>query len=322
MNLIKLFIILWLSSLIIALNAQERDSALSPKVPTFFKNFKMASEPARFFFAPTSGILRSMEVMVSSGGFFSVEENQGLFKHISIGLGNIAEVEFSSSNTSNQLTEENSTFPTSVLKVSLIPESLVHYWFMPQVALQLRSTSWHSLAGERSKIRAENLSVLDGLSLHTLNISSRFTTLYLIVGKDSEYGGIHLGMSLMDIRTRPGSQWIYNETSMDYEYRTIPEMKKEILAPFGGIYMCANSQTWLMAEIQSMPHYGYQLKTHEISIRRTWLGIGGIRFFVLPWLTLDAGVKYQSDFRGIADSEINLGFNVVIPMVTKKSIVE
>lgn len=310
-----LFLFILLSSLFFNLFAQESTPAPTPKVPGFFKNFKTATEPARFFFAPTSGILRSMEIMVSSGGFFGMENNTGIFKNFTLGLGNIAEVEFATSNSSNQISEENSTFPTSVLKASLIPEQLASYWFMPQVAVQLRSTGWRSVASEQSKILPENSVMMQGLSLRTLNISSRFTTLYFIVGKDTEYGGIHLGMSLMDIRTRHGSQWMFNEALMDYEYRAIPELKKEILAPFGGIYIRANPQTWLMAEVEPMPHFGYELKTHEVSIRRTWLGIGGVRFFVLPWLTVDAGVKYQSDFAGIADAEINLGFNLMIPLV-------
>lgn len=278
-----------------------------------FKFLNRASEPTKFFFAPTSRILKSLEVMIITGGFFGVEENGALFNHIGIGLGNIAEVEFSSSNISNKLTGESSTLPTSVFKVGLIPERYTRLWYVPQMSLQLRSTPWRSVAEQHSKLLAENKTSYLGKNLNRLNVTSRFTTLYFVTGKDGASGGLHFGLSLMDVRTQQGRQWLYDEVHFDYIDVKIPEMKKEILAPFGGMYIRANPQTWLMAEIEPIPCFGYDVKNRTVHIRRAWLGIGGIRFFIGNWLSLDTGVKYQSDFDGIADAEINIGLNMMIP---------
>lgn len=183
-----------------------------------FKYLNRASEPSKFFFAPSSRILKSLEVLVTTGGFFGVEDNGVLFNQIGIGLGNIAEVEFSSSNISNKLTGESSTIPTSVFKVSLIPESLSDLWYMPQLSVQLRSTPWTSMAETGSKLYAPNMDSYANMSLSSLYVNSRFTTLYVVTGKDSYYGGIHFGLSLSDIRTKDSYQWIYDEVNYNLNF--------------------------------------------------------------------------------------------------------
>jgi len=42
-------------------------------------------------------------------------------------------------------------------------------------------------------------------------------------------------------------------------------------------------------------------------VRRLGPGIAGIRFLIPRGLTLDAGVRYPEDFRGIADAGIDTG---------------
>jgi len=44
------------------------------------------------------------------------------------------------------------------------------------------------------------------------------------------------------------------------------------------------------------------------------LGIAGVRFFLTNWLSWDTGVRYQSNFAGIADAEINIAANLIVPL--------
>jgi hypothetical protein len=69
-----------------------------------------------------------------------------------------------------------------------------------------------------------------------------------------------------------------------------------------------------MAEMQSVPVFDFDVPRQKVVISRAWLGVAGIRFFISNWLTLDAGVKCQSNDKGIADAEIRLGGNCVIPV--------
>ena len=265
------------------------------RLAKMFQFLDQASEPTKFFSAPTGGILKSMEVMFTTGGSFGIENNRNFSKKIGFGLGNIAEVEFTSSNIANKLTGESTNLPTSVFKVSLVPERFAHLWYIPQMAVQLRSTTWQSVAKRESGLRSENTESYLGKSLSSLAMTSRFTTLYFVAGKNCSLGGLHVGFSLTDVRTRRGRQWIYDEISYDYIDLFIPEMKKEIAAPFGGIYIVANPQTQLMVEIEPIPLFEYDIKNRRVYVRKAWMGIGGIRFFISKWLSLDTGVKYQSD---------------------------
>jgi hypothetical protein len=46
----------------------------------------------------------------------------------------------------------------------------------------------------------------------------------------------------------------------------------------------------------------------------------GVRFYFTNWLAMDTGVRYRSDFHGIADATIQASFNGVIPLggITQK----
>ena len=145
-------------------------------------------------------------------------------------------------------------------------------------------------------------------------MQNRFSTLYFIVGKQGELGGIQFGMSLTDIRTKKGMRQFFDNQRGYSVWEEIPEMKKSYYAPFGGIIITANKSTMIMAEIQSIHLFDYNPKMKKMEISKAWLGIGGVRFFITQWLSMDTGVRYQSDFEGIADAKINIGANFVIPV--------
>lgn len=279
---------------------------------------RTASQPSRLFSVPTAEILQSMEISFSGGGAFGVEGGTAILKNFIIGLGGIAEVEFTTSGMTNRLTGKSERLPSSSFKVSLIPERFKNVWFLPDIAVQLRSASWQSLEGESDQLRSEYKGYNDQIAgnLHAINrLQKRFSILYLIIGKRiSSLGSIQIGLSQTDIRTKGGYQTIYLRDYGTYDTIDIQELQESFISPFGGIEIIANKSTRLMAEIQSVPLFDYNFKKKDIEITQTWLGVAGVRFFIMEWLSLDTGVKYQSDFDGIADAEIDIGINFVIPV--------
>ncbi len=105
---------------------------------------KYASSPTKNFSTPTGRVLKSMEVMVSLGSSFGIEENSGVLGRLAIGLGGVAEVELTRSSFMNELTGQQGNLPTSIFKMSLVPERFSQYWFIPNFSLQLHSTPWQS----------------------------------------------------------------------------------------------------------------------------------------------------------------------------------
>jgi len=274
-----------------------------------------ASEPSKFFTVPTARALRSMEFTISAGSSFGVEgEGGGFAGRIGVGLGDVGEVALATSGVSNQLTGETNSLATTVFKVSVLPDGWTRRWFVPQVALQLKSTTWKPIVGREDEIRPAVREAYANYSLQSLTLESRFTTLFVIVGKEGALGAIQLGASLTDVRTRRGAGYFLHLDTGQYEWRNFEDKMKEIWAPFGGIALKANPKTRLMAEVQAIPLFDYKPQEGDVSIRREWLGLAGVRFFIWNWLSLDTGVRYQKSFKGIADTEINLGANLVLPV--------
>jgi hypothetical protein len=287
---------------------------------------KSISNPSRLFNVPTAYVLRTGEILISGGSSFGMESKGSLVRNLTIGLGGIAEAEISTTGQTNQLTGEAESFAMSSFKVNLMPEGLQRYWFVPNIAVQLKSSSWKAIKNESGSIRSyyTEASSFSGENLLSLDIKERFSVLNLIVGKRWSFGGFQAGVSATDVRLKDGRRWYYFLDSAgryNDRIKNMSEVQKNYWTPIGGIEIKANDRTQIMAEIQSVPIFDFDVGSQSVVISKAWLGVAGIRFFISNWLTLDAGVKTQSNDHGIADAEIRLGGNCVIPVydVLKKA---
>lgn len=277
-----------------------------------------ASSPPKFFYTPTARVLQSMEVSIFGGSTFGGYESDGFARRIALGLGGVGELELSSAQITNQLTGRGERYPARTLKINLIPQQLRRKWFIPDLAVSLKTTSWgtnvHQNQTLPDKLYASFESENTGYALHGLALQSRFTTLYMITGITGPLGEIYGGMSLTDVRTKDGGQWIYSESEKVTQYYELPEKQTNLLEPFGGMIFNANESTQIIGEVSAVPNLKYNVDTKSIDITSTWVGVGGLRFFMWEWVSLDVGVRYLSTFDGIADTDINLGMNMIIPM--------
>jgi len=279
----------------------------------FLENFNQASAPTKTFSTPSARVLNSMEIMVNMGSSFGVEQTDGFLGKIAIGLGGIAEIELTRSSFMDNLTGNQKSFPSSVFKMSLVPQHLVQNWFVPNITLQLHSTPWRSNVDPNTSLKQEVRADYASKNLSRMNMDNRFTTLYGIIGKDFRFLQFHGGISLTDVRVRNGYQWIFHQ-DLGYDvYEEIPDLQKDLINPFGNVSIFANEDTRLLAEIQAIPFIDYNIKTKKVEIKKTWQAIVGVRFFIKKWVSLDTGVKYLSSAKGIADSEVNFGLNFVLP---------
>jgi len=276
--------------------------------------FHRPSHPPKFFASPTAKVLQTLEVSLSAGSSFGERQGTGFLSRIGLGLGGVAEIEFSSTQVANELTGRENRFPARTFKVNLIPDRWQDFPLMPLLAVQLRATSWGA-AVERNDalspgLREKFSDVNQGWQLQSIGLQSRWTTFHFIAGKTGELGGIHGGITLTDVRTKKGHQWYLEDEGP--AIHTIPAQQKNLVAPFGGIMLNANSNTQLLAEVSQVPKLEYDVVKRAIEIRSTWAGVAGVRFFIGDWLSWDTGVRYLSTYDGIADAEINMALNVVL----------
>jgi len=296
----------------------QNEQAQNSDLKAILSRLNRASSPSKFFVIPTGDVLESLEIYMASGSFYGQKESGGLEGRIAMGLGGMAELELNTTRVTNQLTGVETRFPSKTIKVNLVPVALRKLWYMPQLALQLRSASWAEAINRndvlpavvRDSYNARN----SGYRLQSLEFQTRFTTLYAIAGFETRYGGIYGGWTLTDVRTRGGGQRVFNEEDMVSEYKEFSPQQKNLYASFAGIFLNANETTQFMAEISAVPNLNYDPVKQEPAIDKAWAGIAGIRFFMMNWLSLDAGVRYLDTFDGIADADVNLALNAVVPL--------
>ena len=280
----------------------------------FLENFNQASAPTKTFSAPSARVLNSMEIMVNMGSSFGVEQTDGFLGKIAIGLGGIAEIELTRSSFMDNLTGNQKSFPSTVFKMSLVPQHLAQNWYIPNLSLQLHSTPWRSNVDPNTSLKQEvRATDFLGNNLSRMNMENRFTTLFGIIGKDFHFLRFHGGISLTDVRVRNSYQWIFYQDLGHDVYEEIPDLQKNLINPYGNVSIFANEDTRLLAELQAIPFIDYNIKTKKVEIKKTWQAIVGVRFFIKKWISLDTGVKYLSSAKGIADSEVNFGLNFVLP---------
>jgi len=267
-------------------------------------------DPPRLFSVPTARVLGSMDIRLTGGGAFGVATDQSFLGKVGIGLGNIAEVEFSTVGMVTNMTRGSTVFPTSAFKLMLIPENR---WHIPTLAVAMRSSAnWQDVRSDKRVLEANGLGSFNdeaSKQVSRIDYDTRFTTVYAVTTVRLWFLSLHAGASLTDVRVK--------ELSVDYyilDPHSEPEEKqKNLIGGFAGFDIESNSRTKLMFEVRTVSNYEYNTETRKIDVTEAYLAIGGVRFFFWRWLSTDVGVWYQSTFKGIADMQIKMSLNVFIP---------
>jgi hypothetical protein len=244
----------------------------------------------RLFNVPTAQVLGSLKVYSTGGGALGVEKERSLFGRIGLGLGDIADVEVASQSVINALREGSSTLPTSAFRIRLLRERRT----IPAVALALRATT--------------NWQRLEGSSI-TVDCETRLTKLYAVSSKGVGPVGLHAGVGLTDVRVKDPHGWTFADP-------TDNELRRNLWAPFGGFSVRANANAYFLGEIEGLPSYRFRPGTagDEDDIETVWVGVFGVRFFFARWLVTDTGVRYRSDFVGIADASIQANVTLLLDL--------
>ncbi len=83
-----------------------------------------------------------------------------------------------------------------------------------------------------------------------------------------------------------------------------------------GIAYTLNPRTKVIVEAQTIPFFDVNVANRELVLKHMYVGAAGIRFALSRAFTLDSGIRYQSNFIGLADTQMRVALNgiFVIPM--------
>jgi hypothetical protein len=303
-------------------NQEEKGETPHKSLSTMLTGLNGPADLPRLFVIPTADLLGSMDVNFSGGKLFGREEDGGLLGTISLGLGGVAEIELSTQGLIDNLTSGATNVSTSAFKVRLIQENSTGKGFMPGVAIALRtSTDWQGIESENAALDRAS-SFYSEAGIREVHYSTRFTELTLVGSKHCRSWGLHMGVHLTDVRTKDLRIRYY----FDNGWSEAKEKQKNLIGGCVGVDHWANSKTKIMVEAETFINYEHKIVKIEdpngngpefkqwLEVSQIHMVIGGVRFFFVDWVAVDTGVRYLSNFKGIADAQIRLGINVLLPL--------
>ena len=280
--------------------------------PLKFPQLSISNEPlspSRLFNVPTAAVIASRDISLMGASAIGLSAGRSLFGNIGIGLGDVAEVEFSTVGLANNIARGNPTVTTSAFKVKLSPDNYFNWKRCPQLALAFRSSAnWKDVNSDQSTIQTNNEWTDKGI--YNVRYNTRFTILYGIITLPFEKIKLHAGVSSTDIRIRDTA---INYYILESNYFDPAERQKYLTGGFWGFTLDQNPQTQIMFEVETIANWSFNEKNQRIDVKNDILAIGGVRFFFIDWLSIDTGVWYQGSYRGIADTQIKLGLNLLLP---------
>jgi len=250
-------------------------------------------EPPNLYTIPTAHIVESLDLDLSATGVFMGEESVTSTFAGAVGVGDFAQLEIGTTPLISSLSTASniSTVPAGGIKVGV---PMWKYWEGIAVSFRRSGTQTENVAMDTARTEYEERSA-------EMSVVASFTN-YPASGEGRASGGArnvpqfkaHLGLTYVDASLDPAPDGL--ETSF--------------LRPFGGFEMwkgeTRTTHSRIMMELGWMPHFRFvdPASQTEAEIEPIWFITGGVRYFYHRYGTFELGVRYQSNYDGIADSAI------------------
>ena len=245
--------------------------------------------PPILFTVPKPNIIPSLAIILSGGGAFATqEEGYSPLGTFNIGLGDIAQVEMSTTGVINNILKGSSAIPTIAFQMS-ISEILKSRGKLGKdsydLSFGLRGSWWNTIQS------------------HNHNYSTRIAHLYSVFGKKIHGLNVYGGIAITDTRIKTDI--------------TTSEVVNNPVLFFTGAELKMSKETNLMFEFSQLSGYNYNEDGKETKadlVKGWWVSLGS-RVFLSKWLVLNTGGRFDSmagKFQGIADAKLWFGINFII----------
>lgn len=266
-------------------------------------------EPSRLFSVPNATVIPELAIGFTLGNSFGQQEAQSFLGNVSVGIGDVAEIELNAGGLVGNIIAGTTRMSTWAFKVQVFSGSEV--W--PMVALSLRSSNDWDEAQFDGRTLQTNAEELYTAGLRWLDYRMRLTTATVSLTHRISppiSGSVSLGFS--DIRRKNMyTQWASAPERFDPDVRRHSQFQYS-----AGIAYTLNPRTNVIVEAQTIPFFDVNVAHRELVLKRMYVGAAGIRFALSRAFTLDSGIRYQSNFIGLADTQVRVALNGIfmIPM--------
>lgn len=257
-------------------------------------------KPGRLFSISTAEVLNSLDLSLLLGGSFGISNSDGFLGTVSLGLGGFGNVEISTTSFIGSIFSETEQFPSVGLKILVLREEN----HLPGLSIGLKTNNkWNNSSSDNIAAQSPELSAF---GLQSVSYDTRITTLYAAFSINyNPKTTLHAGLGLTDIRYKNVAGYFTSTGS--YYYPDV--QKKNVISVFGGMNLTLNDKTNFIFEIQSLPYLKADAKDGKINPSTVVVGACGLRFKLMNNLLIDSGVRYQDNYKGLADAEIKVALN-------------
>ncbi len=261
--------------------------------------------PARLLSVPTASVLPELALGLTLGNSFGQQEQQSFLRNVSLGIGNVAELELNTGGMVGNIVAGTSRMTTWALKVQVLSE----HHTIPGIVLSLHSSNdWDNATFDSRTIEASNATAFRE-GLRWLDYDMRMTTASITAGgKILDRTSLYVTAGLSDIRFRNlGVQ----QVAVDFRYDPSVKRTSQWQAA-AGVAIEINPRTRIIGEVQTIPSFNYNVTDGSLHLEHMYVGAAGIRFALSKAFSLDSGVRYQSNFVGLADTQVRVALNCIL----------
>lgn len=264
----------------------------------------------RLFVAPAGRILPSGIVNAAFGGSFASQGGHEYLGLISIGLGGVAEFEFSTAHLVTNVFNVSEPIGTTALKIKLYAGGSRPY--IPTVVAGLRANQWSEIENDDGDVfvgPAQGDDYRSGEEIYRVDFETHMTNLYLASTFDlSKDWVVHFGGTWSEYKIR---DIIVNHHS---RFADPQEQREAMLCWFGGVEHAINERTHSIVEAGTTPQLKFDEHLIDADLSSVWYVMAGVRYFIgqQSLSSFDAGIRYRSNYSGLADAEIRAGLNIGI----------
>ncbi|MFA5859030.1 MAG: zinc ribbon domain-containing protein [Elusimicrobiota bacterium] len=279
------------------------------------------------FQLPTTSMLKAYDMHFAGGGSYRVASNGNILANMGLGLGGVATLTLDTNEFLHNLTSKATPTQTASFKILLLHE---RKW-VPGIVAEFITTSnvvqtkqkqipitytLNTVGPDALETPIEDeYEIYDSNNLVTQKVKITYlakqASAQIIFGKTIFTDtNIYLGLRIDDVRIR--NFFAYGAGLTNTEIQERIHLVNSFL--FGCIRKVNNS-TYSMFEVMGNPYYKFNTESVRLTIEPTYLIHAGVRFYLIRWLSLDAGIRYDTSSKGLADSTITTSLNMVIPSV-------
>lgn len=258
---------------------------------------------SRMFVSPNGQTLPSGVMNFAFGGSFASQGGKEYLGLISIGMGNIAEFEISTAHIITNIISDSEPIGTTSLKFILYSEKKTSP--IPPLVLTLRSNSWSRFSADEGDL-AGPAEDYPGGNVYNVDFDVHQTSLFLSTTKIlyPTYK-VHGGFVFHEFRVRDIEFYGSGNVS-----RTLKNTKKGVFGVFAGLEHEINETTHSILEFGSKPRIEFDNVLESVGTDNLYYMVAGVRFFLTQMTSLDAAIRYRSDYSGLSDAEIRTGLNI------------